>query len=107
MVWKPTLLCGEKSERVCRIGVDLGTALEGRYVWTIENEKRVDFESVKLKEVIVEDLYRSVLFSLSALNLNFCYRCTDSYATRLSRLFKFSGSERVKLCPLTLTDFFS
>lgn len=85
----------------------LGPRLKGGMFWTIENEKRVDSESVKLKEVIVEDFYRLVLFSLSALNLNFYYRCTDSYATRLSRLFKFSGSERVKLCPLTLTDFFS
>ena len=43
------------------------TALEGRLVWTIENEKRVASESVKSKEAVVEDLYRSVLLSLSGL----------------------------------------
>ena len=71
-----------------RTGVDLVSALEGRSVRTIENEKRVD-----LKEAVEQDLHSFFLSSLSGLGLELPYGCIDSDADRATGLFKLLGGE--------------
>lgn len=96
----------EQSERVRHIGIDMVIVLGGWLVRTVENETRVDSESVKLKEAVVEDLYGCILFLLSGLDLTLQYEIFNSYAKMAILILKIFSSERVERCPLILIDYF-